>query len=160
MRASTIDRPGMHRLRTVVLGASTLAIALVVACGGPRIPPPPRPVAIPDPEQLVGAYYRRVNAEDLEGVLALMVREPVLTEPFSHPPQREAHRGYRGVAEFFANAFRSRDDQIVPEYIRASGNSVEAGWSLQGSDGTGMSGVSHFAVTGGQISSVDIEIRE
>lgn len=151
----------MQRVRTLVLAAA-LVTALNAACGGPRIPPPPRAVAIPDGEQLVAAYYARLNAEDLEGVLALMVREPELVEPFSDPPRPTLHRGYRGVAGFLSVAFSTRDEQSVPEYIRAGtlGDTVDAGWSLHGSDGTGLSGVSHFTVRHGQIARIVIAPRE
>ncbi len=149
----------MQRVRTVVL-ATALAAALTASCGGPRIPPPPGPVRIPDAEQLVSAYYARINAEDLEGVLALMIREPELVEPFSDPARPTVHRGYREVATFLSQAFRTRDDQVVPEYIRPSALGVEAGWSLHGSDGMGVSGVSRFTVRQGQIARVEIAQRE
>src|SRR4051812_43810060 len=116
MRACNDDRRAMRGARTLVLAAGFATFAL--ACGGAPVPPPPRPLSIADPEQLVAAFYRRMNAEDLEGVLALMVREPELIEPFSQPDSATAHHGYRAVGEFFSNAFRTRDDQVVPEYIR------------------------------------------
>ena len=148
----------MERFLIVVL-AMVLGAALP-ACGAARIPPPPRPVSIDDPEQLVAAFYRRLNAEDLEGVLALMVREPELVEPFSHPDSATSHRGYHEVGRFFAEAFRSRDDQVVPEYIRTEGGVVSVGWSMTGTDGNGMSGVSHIEVHRGQIARLVIEQRE
>lgn len=148
----------MQRVRTLVLAAAFATLPL--ACGGAPVPPPPRPVAIADPEQLVTAFYHRLNAEDLEGILALMVREPELVEPFSRPDSPTVHRGYRAVGEFFSQAFRTRDDQVVPEYIRAEAGGVSVGWSMQGSDGTGMSGTTHIDVRNGQIARVVIEQRE
>ena len=148
----------MQRARTLLLVLA--AAVLPSACGGPRIPAPPRPVIIADPEQLAAAFYRRMNAEDLEGVMALMTRDPVLVEPFSRPDTPTTHVGYRDVATFFANAFRTRDDQVVPEYIRAEAGGVTVGWSMQGADGTGMSGVTRLELRQGLIAHVLVQPRE
>jgi hypothetical protein len=137
-------------------------VALAIGCGGPQIPPHPRPLVIADPEQAVAAFYRRLNAEDLEGVLALMTREPVLVEPFSSGDgSMTSHHGYHDVATFFAESFRTRDDQVVPEFIRAEGDAhVEVGWSMHGSDGSGVSGQSHLEMSHGLIARIVIQPRD
>jgi hypothetical protein len=156
--AHGFDRSAIAR----ILVTAAVVVGSVAGCGGPRIPAPPRPLHIADPEQAVAAYYRRLNAEDLEGVLALMTPEPTLAEPFtSGDGSTTIHSGYRDVATFFAQSFRTRDDQVVPEFIRAEGASnVEVGWSMHGSDGTGMSGQSHIELSHGLISRIVIERRD
>lgn len=153
----TTFTPGVRHLASI----ATAACVALAGCGGPRIPAHPRPIVIADAEQAVAAFYRRINAEDLEGVLAFMVREPTLVEPFTRNGEEStAHHGYREVGEFFARAFHDRDDETVPEYIRADGNSVTVGWSMHGSDGAGMSGVTHIEMERGLIARVVVERRD
>ena len=144
--------------RFVLLVAAVLASS--ASCGGSRLAAraPARHIASAD--DLIAEYYRRVNAEDLPGLMSLMVSEPVLIEPFSSRDQATEHRGYESVARFFDDSFRNRDDQVVPEYVRVSGEQASVGWSLHGADGAGFSGVSQLEIRGGQIAGVVIQMRE
>jgi hypothetical protein len=145
--------PAMRRLLTAFV------VANLVGCGA-GAPPRPPPRRIDDPALLVEEYYRRVNAEDLNGVLSLLAPEPTLTEPFSTPGASTVHAGYASVARFFDYGFRTRDDQIVTEYVRPHGNVVDVGWSLHGTDGVGVSGTTTFVTFHGQIARVVISERE
>jgi hypothetical protein len=141
-----------------LLIAAVLSIA--TACSGARIPAPPPAQHIANADELITEYYRRVNTEDLPGVMSLMVGSPVLIEPFTRRDMATEHQGYESVAHFFDGSFRSRDDQVVPEYVRLSGERATVGWSLHGADGAGFSGVSQLEIRGGQIASIVIQLRE
>lgn len=144
------------RLLVLILALATTALA---ACGGAPLPRP-APVRVQDPVALVERYYARVNAEDLAGVMALFDPRVEMVEPFSQPERATSHRGAEAVGRFLQAAFRARDDQVVPEYVRPAAAHVEAGWSLQSADGTALSGVSRFDVRAGQITRIVIELRE
>lgn len=140
---------------------SLAAVLVVVAsCGGPAIPTPPRPTPVQDPEALVRAYYARVAREDLRGVLALFAATPQLQEPFSDGGTPTVHRGYREVAEFFAEAFARSDEHVVPEYVDVRGRDVFVGWSLSSRSGEGYSGVAWFRLQNGLIERLQLRRRE
>ena len=151
--------PCGHMRNSHSLASIGVCVAMV-SCGGSGLPPHPAPVHFASPELLVTEYYRRVNAEDLGGVMALLITEPTLSEPFSHPGAITVHRGYQSVASFFDYGFRTRDDQVITEYVRPTGSQVQVGWSLHSTEGDGVSGTTQFGIRSGQIAQVDIQQRD
>jgi hypothetical protein len=144
----------------ILLLSLLVLVASTAACGGPPLPPRPAPSRMNDSQALVEEYYRRVNAEDLPGVMALLVREPVLIEPFSAPEHATTHAGYEAVARFYQRAFQTRDDNVVPEYVHADASGASVGWSLTASEGAGDSGSTRFEIRDGQIARIEIQLRE
>lgn len=152
--------------RREAAGPAARALALLLGsllgggCGGPAIPAPPRPRPIADAETLVRAYYDRVNAEDLPGLLALFVAEPTLVEPFSDPGEATTRRGYRQVARFYAEAFARGEDRVVPEFVEVRGADAIVGWSLASRAGGGYSGLAWFRTRRGLIERLELRRRE
>ena len=153
-------RPHLVLPLPLVLGLGLASVLLVTSCGGPAIPPQPRPTPMADAEALVRAYYERVREEDVARVMALFTASPELTEPFSDPGDTTVRRGYAEVAEFFAEAFDRTDDHVVPEFVDVRGDDVIVGWSASSRAGEGYSGMAWFRVRRGLIDRLQIRRRE
>jgi len=150
------------RIRPTVAPTTVALLAfysVCLSCASLPIPARPRPLQLETAEQQLRAYYSRLNAEDLPGLLSLLADEPsVVSRLDAGAPT--VRTGYRDVAQFYAWMFRNRDDQIVPEFMDVQGASAVVGWSMHGSDGEALSGTSRFSFRRGRIARIELERRE